>query len=191
VTNNVLACREAVPADADMLADLCAKVFRAAYRSAYESEKQLEDFVAARMAPASVQADLQTDAGRCSLGSVNGVPAGFVQMKESRPPECVGDSRALEVWKLYVLQQFQGSGIADALLRWGLERAIEGGAAQVWLCVWEHSHRAQAFYRRHGFSAVGETFHVWGGVSFCDFVMARRVTQYSAGQREAGRSRYA
>lgn len=179
VATEALECRQAGPADAETLSELSAIVFRVAYRSAFDSEKQMEDFVASRMAPGSFRADLEPGAAWCSLGSVDGVPAGFIQMKESHPPECVGGLPAMEVWKLYVLPRFHGCGIADVLLQRGLERAIERGASRVWLCVWENSPRARAFYRRHGFSAVGETSHTWGGVSFRDVVMTRRVTPHS------------
>lgn len=140
----------------------------------------MEGFIAARLAPESFRATLEAGAPWCSLGWVNGVPAGFIQMEESSPPECVDGVPAMELWKLYVLQRFHGCGIADLLLERGFERAFEGGAAHVWLCVWEHNLRAQAFYRRHGFSAVGDVTHTWAGVSFRDVVMTRRITPPSA-----------
>ena len=177
--HQLLECRQAIPADAETLSELGAAVFRVAYRSAFDSDQQMDGFIAARLAPESFRATLEAGAPWSSLGSVNGVPAGFIQMEESSPPECV-DLPAMELWKLYVLQRFHGCGIADVLLARGLERAFESGATHVWLCVWEHSPRAQAFYRRHGFSAVGEMSHTWAGVSFRDVVMTRRITPHSA-----------
>ena len=172
-THQRLECRQANPADGETLSELGATVFRAAYRSAFNSDQQMEAFISERLAPTSFRTDLNDGTAWCSLGLVDGVPAGFIQMKESDSPECVGDLRAMELWKLYVLQRFHGCGIADVLMERGIERATEDGAAQVWLCVWENSPRAQAFYRRHGFSAVGEMPHTWGGVLFRDIVMTR------------------
>jgi len=135
-THQRLECRQASPADGETLSELGATVFRAAYGSAFASDQQMEAFISERLAPASFRTDLNDGTAWCALGLVDGVPAGFIQMR-------------------------------------GIERAMEDSAAQVWLCVWENSPRAQAFYRRHGFSAVGEIPHTWGGVLFRDIVMTR------------------
>ena len=87
----------------------------------------------------------------------------------------------MELSKLYVLRPFHGSGIANLLMERGLEHASRGGAAQMWLCVWERNARAAAFYRRWGFASVGEMLIPWGGVVFRDFVMTRRVTPEAVG----------
>ncbi|OZD07297.1 GNAT family N-acetyltransferase [Rhodococcus sp. 06-235-1A] len=58
---------------------------------------------------------------------------------------------------VYVTPLLRGEGLADALLleieRWAGER----GDDQLTLEVHEHNERAQAFYRRRGFSATGQT----------------------------------
>ncbi|WP_032378565.1 GNAT family N-acetyltransferase [Rhodococcoides fascians] len=57
---------------------------------------------------------------------------------------------------VYVTPLLRGEGLAEALLleieRWAGER----GHDQLTLEVHEHNRRAQAFYRRRGFSATGE-----------------------------------
>ncbi|QCU79223.1 N-acetyltransferase [Citricoccus sp. SGAir0253] len=57
---------------------------------------------------------------------------------------------ALELYSLHVLEEAQGTGVADALL----ERAI--GDAPCRLSVPAVDARARALYRRHGFVEVGD-----------------------------------
>ena len=57
----------------------------------------------------------------------------------------------LELTAIYLREEAQGSGIADALLR----TAIGDSPAYLW--VLSGNTRAQAFYRRHGFAPDGTT----------------------------------
>ncbi|MFB9072981.1 GNAT family N-acetyltransferase [Citricoccus parietis] len=70
---------------------------------------------------------------------------------------------------LYVLAEAHGSGVADALL----ERAIGDDPCRLW--VVEDNARAQSFYRRHGFAAVGDPVPLdgpWAGLT--ERLMVRR-----------------
>jgi diamine N-acetyltransferase len=56
-----------------------------------------------------------------------------------------------------------------------IERARQQGADQVWLGVWEHNPRAIAFYRKWGFSEVGDHIFPLGTDPQRDIVMTRLV----------------
>jgi GNAT superfamily N-acetyltransferase len=62
---------------------------------------------------------------------------------------------ALELRQLYVLEPWQGAGVAAALMAWAVETARAGGAPALYLSVWEEGQRAIAFYRKHGFETTG------------------------------------
>lgn len=80
------------------------------------------------------------------------------------------DADALTGWELYsinVLPDRQGTGLADDLIR----VTLGGRDATVW--VVRGNTRAQAFYRRHGFSVEGATkLHEGTGAS--EIRMVRR-----------------
>ena len=56
-----------------------------------------------------------------------------------------------------------------------LTEAGQRGFPQVWLGVWEHNHRALAFYRKEGFVSVGTMAYVLGSDVQTDWVMVRPV----------------
>ena len=61
---------------------------------------------------------------------------------------------AIELHQLYVADAAKGTGVAAALIEWGIAWARER-AAILYLSVFSENLRAQAFYRRYGFVDVG------------------------------------
>lgn len=86
-----------------------------------------------------------------------------------------GESRVVELSKMYVLPEYHRSPTATALMRAGLEWADEQGAESVWLGVNQGNVRAQRFYAKHGFTVTGTRSFRLGDSLEEDFVMERRV----------------
>jgi len=69
-------------------------------------------------------------------------------------PEGQPAAGATELHQLYVGEAAKGSGVAAALIEWGIAWARER-ASILYLSVFTENDRAQAFYRRYGFVDVG------------------------------------
>lgn len=80
---------------------------------------------------------------------------------------------AVELSKMYVLADRHGTGAAAALMSAALRWAADLGAACVWLGVNRNNERAQRFYRKFGFMAVGDRSFRLGSGMECDVVMVR------------------
>ena len=100
---------------------------------------------------------------------------GFVQVRWGSAPNFLTSTRPAEIQRLYVDQQWHGSGVAHNLMTEALNLVESGGADQVWLGVWEHNPRAVAFYKKFGFSEIGEHVFPLGNDPQRDIVMARLV----------------
>lgn len=84
----------------------------------------------------------------------------------------IGPDVDVELSKIYVHPDAQGSGLAGDLMREALDAARDLSAAPaVWLGTNGENARAQAFYRKHGFVLVGNRTYVVGGESHDDVVM--------------------
>ena len=80
---------------------------------------------------------------------------------------------AVELSKMYVLSDWHRHGVGAALMRAGIAWAEADGARAMWLGVNQGNHRAQRFYRKHGFGTIGvRTFRLGPAVEN-DFVMVR------------------
>jgi diamine N-acetyltransferase len=83
---------------------------------------------------------------------------GYLHFKEAYDSlEEVKKYKALELKRLYVLNTHHGKGIAQMLMDYYLNFAIENDFELVWLGVWEHNIRAQKFYEKYGFVNSGFT----------------------------------
>lgn len=80
----------------------------------------------------------------------------YAQVRRHTPPPCVTHSRPVELRRFYVDRPAQGRGLAQRLMTEVLKEARGLGGEHLWLCVWEHNPRAQAFYARQGFVDVGQ-----------------------------------
>lgn len=80
------------------------------------------------------------------------VAAGYARIHLGRQIEsCFASKKSAELMRIYFLHEFHGKGLAQHLLNYCLTFLRQKGFEQVYLSVWEHNDRAQAFYRKHGF----------------------------------------
>lgn len=103
--------------------------------------------------------------------------SGLVAFAQLRPraPKAGVPAAAAELARLYVAQRWHGQGVARDLLVQVLAVASASGAAHLWLGVWEHNGRAQAFYRKHGFRECGEHTFMVGTDPQRDLIMVKAL----------------
>ena len=166
-----LRLRDATPGDAAALADLAAITFPLACPP--------------DLAPSAVSAHIDTHLSPAAMGTYLTDPTRLLVVAEpaeaaaGTTPEPVGyamligiDGDDVILDKCYVHPDYIGSGLADAVLSYAVERATDLGVRRMTLGTNVGNRRAQRFYRRHGFVKAGHRdFHV-GGTRQRDVVMA-------------------
>lgn len=122
--------------------------------------------------PNGLIADLADPACRVQVAEEGGQVAGYLKLM---PMDLPVDHPAgsLEIKQLYILEPWQGTGVAATLMDWAVETARADGAPALFLSVWEGGARAQAFYRKHGFEIVGSAPFALGNLVMHDPVMRR------------------
>lgn len=166
--------RPAAVADAGILADLGARTFRETFADIC-SAADLEAYVAGAYGEAIQAAEL-ADPDRPGLVlEVDGLPAGFVQMRFGHREPCVPGLRPAELQRIYVLRAYHRGGRGTALMEAGTGLARAWGADVLWLGVWEHNDRALAFYAHHGFREVGEHVFRIGEQVDRDLILAKEL----------------
>jgi GNAT superfamily N-acetyltransferase len=119
---------------------------------------------------------LAEDIGGSDTGSVAGTRlAGYSHLTPGEPPESVHGLDPLELKRFYIDRAWQGTGLAQLLMRATLDAAVAANARTLWLGVWEHNPRAIAFYRKFGFVDVGAHDFMLGRDRQSDLIMARPV----------------
>jgi ribosomal protein S18 acetylase RimI-like enzyme len=106
------------------------------------------------------------------VAEVDGAVVGYLKLGPSTLP-VETEAPAIELRQLYVLKDHHGSGIAAALTDWGIAKAKERGAEEIYLTVYTDNHRARRFYERYGFEGVGRYEFMVGNHADEDIIMRR------------------
>lgn len=175
-----LTIRRATPADAPALAELALRTFVDAF-GAGSDPHDLALHTARAYGVPQQSAELAHPGITTLFAEVGGCPAAYTQIRRGTPPSCVPDADAVEITRFYVDRAWHGHGIAQRLMHAALSQVREMGARTVWLMVFEHNHRARAFYAREGFHEVGRHGFVFGNALEMDRVLVRTLEEGDGG----------
>lgn len=171
--------RRGLPTDAPKLAELSARTFR----ETFAADNRPEDMalhLATAFGASQQLAELTDPNVTTLLAEVDGQPAAYAQLRISEIPECVSGESPVELWRFYVLQEWHGRGVAQALMRSVETEASRRGGCTLWLGVWERNDRAQAFYRKAGFVDAGSHVFMVGTDAQTDRIMVRPLRSNGA-----------
>ena len=146
----------AKPADAEAIAAFANGSFTHTFGHIYDPA-DLATFLAGWNPPERVRAQIASDDHDIALvRDAAGAILGYIKMGpvDFELPADQPTDRAVELHQLYVAEAAKGTGVAAALMDWGLAWARER-ASILYLSVFTENDRAQAFYRRYGFYDVG------------------------------------
>ena len=124
------------------------------------------EFYAAKLA----NPDIDIIIGETPLGA----PVAYAMLCPPEHPDLqqAGD---WELKRIYLLPGWQGGGNGAALMQQALNIARKRQATRLLLAVYEVNERAIGFYKRQGFTHIGETVFMVADVPFRDMVYARRL----------------
>ena len=162
--------------DAELLADLGRRTFDETFAASNKSE-DMDDYLKTAFAIDRIVDELRQEETTFFIADALTKPVGFAKFESARPPECVTGPSPVRLHKLYVTADAIGTGVGAALMRFGIDWAMGTGYESMWLGVWEHNHRARAFYERWGFRPVGtETFRL-GSDEQVDLLIELRLAE--------------
>lgn len=147
--------RRAVPADAEVLAELGASTFVETFGHLYKPE-DLQHFLDESHAPAAYAKTLANPDYALWIAERDGRAIGYAQAGPcGLPHEDVrpGDG---ELKRLYLRQSEQNGGVGRALMDAAMAWLERDGPRPLWISVWSENLGAQRFYARYGFAFAGE-----------------------------------
>jgi GNAT superfamily N-acetyltransferase len=153
-----LRIRRATIADASLIANVGAATFVTSF-GAQNTPENLAKHLANAFGEEIQKRELRDPAVTYLIAEQDGRTAGYAQVREGDAPPCVAGARPVEVRRFYVLPDFHGTGIAQALMNACADEARGRGGRTLWLGVWDQNPRAIRFYTKWGFEdAGGQTF---------------------------------
>ncbi|WP_018973680.1 GNAT family N-acetyltransferase [Rudaea cellulosilytica] len=168
--------RRASAADAATLAALAERTFRDTFTEVNTPEN-MAAHAAASYGIDKQREEIESDRIRTLLVELDGVVAGYAQLRNGHHPDCVSAENAIELWRFYIDRSGIGRGLAQRLMQAVVAEAAEWNGRALWLGVWEHNPRAIAFYRKCGFVEVGAHVFRLGDDAQTDLIMQRELAR--------------
>jgi ribosomal protein S18 acetylase RimI-like enzyme len=169
-----LRIRPASVADAALLAALGAETFTTSF-GAQNTPENLAAHLAKSYGDDIQRRELADPALTYLIPEVNGRIAGYALVRAGDAPACVTGASPIEVLRFYVVQDFHGTGIAQALMDACAHEARKRGGSTLWLGVWSLNPRAIRFYQKWGFEDAGTQTFMLGDDPQQDRVLARAL----------------
>ncbi len=171
-----LKIRRGNPRDAETLAPLAVKIFNDTFAAnPLNKPEDMRDYIAEFMSVAAFEQELADKDSVFFIAESDGEMVGYAKLKESSTEDSVADANPIELCRLYVAHEFHGAGIANELMDECFVEATAKKFQTMWLGVWEFNFRAQRFYEKLGFQAVGKHIFQLGSDAQTDLVMEKKL----------------
>ncbi len=96
---------------------------------------------------------------------------GYLKLNMGPSQTELKDKTALEIERIYVIQEYQGKKAGQQLYEKAIQVAKEKKAKYLWLGVWEENHKAIQFYKKNGFEVFDQHVFVLGDEKQTDLMM--------------------
>ena len=167
--------REAGPADAALVADVARRTFYDSFAE-HNTAENMRIFMEEQFPREKQMAEVGAPGRIFLLAFIGDEPAGYVSLRTGAElPQGMEGARAIEIVQIYSEKRMIGKGVGPALMQAALDLATQRGFDWVWLGVWEHNHRAHAFYHKWGFERFGEHVFIVGLDAQTDWWMRKKL----------------
>ena len=166
--------RRAALSDAAALSAFGRRLFRETF-AAENNPDDLGAYLDRAYTETQQREELEDPAIETLLLEDGGLLVAFAQLREGAAGNGVDGERPIELWRFYVDFPWHGQGVASTLMTAVEAAARSRGARTLWLGVWERNIRAQAFYRKQGFTVVGSQIFMIGSDPQRDLIMSKNL----------------
>ena len=161
--------------DAALLAELGARTFSETF-APDNSPEDMAAYLSTAFSTSQQTSELADRETLFLIAETDRAAVGYAMLRSGTALHNIDGERPIEIVRLYVLQQRLGSGVGAALMQACIDEAKRQGYETLWLGVWEHNPRAQAFYRKWNFREVGTHIFQLGNDPQTDILMQRAIS---------------
>jgi ribosomal protein S18 acetylase RimI-like enzyme len=166
--------RQATMNDAELLTAIGEQTFSDTY-AADNTAENLTAYLEGAFTPDKQRAELADDSSCFLIAEVADEAVGYAKLRVGNPPIGADSLKTIELERIYSVKDWIGYGVGSRLMQACLDEAQKRDFDVIWLGVWERNSRAQSFYKKWGFEAVGTHIFQLGDDPQTDFVMRRKI----------------
>ncbi len=139
--------------------------------SSTNTEENMKAYLEDGFSNAKLSAELDNPNSEFYFATLNNTVIGYLKINFGLAQTELKDDKALEIERIYVLQEFHGKKVGQLLYDQAIHLAKEKKADYVWLGVWEKNDRAIQFYTKNGFVEFDQHIFVLGDDEQTDIMM--------------------
>jgi ribosomal protein S18 acetylase RimI-like enzyme len=162
--------RRVNPDDVAILQEIGRQTFSETFSSVNTGENMIK-YLSDRFSIENLSHELSNSDSEFYFALAGNRVTGYLKINTGKAQTEIQESKSLEIERIYVLKEFQGKKIGQALYEKALKIAKDKQAVFIWLGVWENNLRALSFYRKNGFVEFGSHIFILGDSRQKDFMM--------------------
>ncbi|MFN0109538.1 MAG: N-acetyltransferase family protein [Blastocatellia bacterium] len=166
--------RPATVADAEKLTELAARTFYDAFAD-MNTPANMKAYMSKAFSVEQLTAELGDARARFLIAEADGAMIGYGKLLVGEIPSTITGPNPIELVRLYIDKKCLGAGVGNDLMKACMDEARSLGHRTIFLGVWEHNYRAQAFYFRWNFRVVGNHIFQMGNDAQMDWLMEREL----------------
>ena len=160
--------------DIDLLQSISQQTFIEAFSEANTAENMTK-YMAEKFSNETLLAELSNRGSEFYFAQLGNRVIGYLKINSEQAQTELQDEHALEIERIYVLQEFHGKKVGQLLYEKALDIARLKNVRFIWLGVWEENHRAISFYQKNGFVAFDKHIFRLGDDEQTDILMKKSV----------------
>lgn len=155
------------------LSTLC-EIAENTYSETFSNENTLENMKAylhKAFNTKKLQQELANKDSQFYFVNYNNEVCGYLKINFNQAQTELKEPNGMELERIYLLQTFQGLKIGSAMLNFVIQIAKQKSLDYLWLGVWNKNLKAINFYKKFGFTIVGEHPFIMGADVQTDYIM--------------------
>ncbi len=152
---NKLEIREAILTDVQFIALLGRVTFTETFGHYYRDQNDLLEYLNRTFSVEKIRNSIKNNNNVFWIAFVNELPVGYAKLKISSASVFIESKNTSQLQKIYVLKDFLSMKIGLELQTKLIKKAMKFGSKSIWLSVLKSNDRAINFYKRNGFSNIG------------------------------------
>ncbi len=168
--NNIIELAKITAADINELRELSKQTFLETF-AASNTKEDMQHYLDTNFTDEKLSNEIKNQYAEFYVAGIDNKAAGYLKINFGPAQTELQDNQALEIERIYVLQEFHGKKVGQLLFDKALQIAKENRLDYLWLGVWEKNTRALKFYEKNGFIPFGSHIFKLGNDAQTDILM--------------------
>ena len=160
--------------DLNLLREIAVGTFTESF-SDQNSEEDMQLYLEQNLSLDKLEREMSDTFSVFYLGFYNAVAVAYLKLNFDKSQSQTHKADSLEIERIYVRKEYKGRGIGKQFLGKAIEIAKKANLKNICLGVWEKNTEAIAFYRKHGFIAIGNHLFILGKDAQVDILMRLEI----------------